>query len=149
MEQFPIELVPLHPYYWPWIKQRVHIPLCEDTRGVVAIQEIEPVAAAIFDHFTWNSCQMHLVIEEPRITRRLLRESGNYVFNTCGMSIVYALVPENSKAAVRFSRWGGFNEIFRLKDAIKSGVDTILFELRKEEYNRVFWRANAVVANAA
>jgi len=133
VEQLPVKLVPLTAEHWPWVTQRAKPVLCEDTKGIVATRGPKIAGAAIFDNWTQTSCQGHIIIEDPRITRKLYRASFDYVFNQAGRRIFLGLTPGDNTRALRLAKGMGFSAVHRIKDGYRLGVDYVLFELRKED----------------
>lgn len=120
---------------WALAKQRIDLLLVEDSKGIVAKNEnMEIQAMAIFDTWTHNSVQVHMIIENPMVLRHgFLTEIADYVFYTCERGILYGLVPSNNEKALKLDKHIGFSEICRLKDAVMKGIDMVILELRKED----------------
>ena len=132
MAKLPVVFTALRPEHWSWIQKKARPIWCEDTKGLVAIRGGWFVGAAVFDSWTPNSCQGHVIVDDPHITRALYREAFNYVFNQAGRRILIGLTPSNNKKALRLAKGMGFQVIYTLKDGYKDGVDYVVFELRKE-----------------
>lgn len=129
----PVMLVALSDVHWPWIRQSAVAALCEDTKGIVAIRGNIPVAAVVFDNWSYNACMAHILIENPIVTRRLIRASFNYAFITCNRGVMLASVASDNTASLRFCKGIGFRAVHRIKDGYKIGVDFVLHEMRRDE----------------
>lgn len=128
----PLTIAPMTKAYWPWLQERAHPVLCEDSRGFVVLRGTEVVAAAAFDSWSYNSCLTHMAIEDPKATRRLLRVSAEFIFLHAGRGIALGLTPADNEQALRLNRGIGFKEIYRMRDGYKPGVDFVLQEMRRE-----------------
>ena len=130
--EVPVTLVPLAGAYWDWVAQRASPVLCKDTTGLVALRGEQIVGAAILDSWTENSCQAHVAIEDPRVTRRLFREACKFVFEYAGRGVLIGLTPSDNEGALRLNKGMGFKEVYRLKDGVRVGVDYVVQEMRRE-----------------
>ena len=128
-----VRYVPLREAGWRWLAERAKPIRCEDTTGFIALRGSEIVAAVAFDSWTQNSCLAHIAIEDPFVLRHgLLELAFNFVFLHAGRGIVFGMTPANNKTALRFNRKIGFQELYRLKDGYRTGIDYVLQEMRRE-----------------
>ena len=115
------------------VKRHVNPVYCEDTKGIVAEQDDGRLAGVVLlDMWTLNSVQMHIGIVDPMCLSKLHREVAEYVFLTCNRKIMIGLTPSINEKAIKLNRHFGFEEVYRVKDAVSDGVDIIVFELRRE-----------------
>ena len=118
-----------------WFLQRNPICRVSDAKGIVAWRGREIQAMAIMDTWATNSCQIHIVVDNPMVFRHGFKEKVlDYIFLTCNRGIVYGLTPADNKKALRFSKHIGFEHCMNLKDGYKIGIDLVLQEIRKEKY---------------
>lgn len=123
------------PTDWGWINLHNPILRVEDTNGIIAIDEEknETIAAAIFDNWTHNSVQMHMVVTNPMVLRHeFLERIADYVFNAGQKKAIYALVPGDNDKALKLNKHLGMTEIVRLPEAYKDGIDYVVLEMKKE-----------------
>lgn len=93
--------------------------------------EIDAVVA--YNGFTHRICSMHVVGDGGKwIDRELLRVCFDYVFNQCNRIAVYGHVASDNAAALKLDTHLGFNEVYRIGDAVKDGVDMVILEMRRE-----------------
>ena len=106
-----------------------------DSKGIAVVDDSgELQAGAIFDSFTHSSCQAHLYVYNKMVFRHgFLEEVANYLFNTCNLQVILGKVPEDNEAALRLNQHMGFEELFRIKDAIAIGVSCVIMQLRRED----------------
>ena len=104
-----------------------------DTKGITAFDEKGlPVAVCVFDSWSYNSCQIHIWIENAFVLRSgFAEEVFNFVFNS-GRTMIIGVTPADNDKALKFIKHMGFEEIFRIKDGYKIGVDYVVTEIRKE-----------------
>lgn len=120
---------------WPRWAEQAQCVLCEDTKGMVAeTDKGVPLAAAIFDNWTYTSCNIHIVIEKPIVLKHgFLNEIGNYIFNTCGRIMLLGCTPANNVKALKFNKHAGMKEVYRLKDGYDVGIDYVFTQMLKDE----------------
>ena len=107
--------------------------LCEDTRGIVAVKDGEPVAIAVFDSWSFNSCRIHIWIEDAFVLKHgFAEEVFNFVFNGSERTKIIGLTPSDNDKALKFITHIGFEELFRIEDGYKIGVDYVVTEMKKE-----------------
>lgn len=108
--------------------------MTEDTKGISAWDEDgNPLAVCVLDSWSWNSCQIHIWIENAFVLKHgFAQEVFNYVFNTCERNLIIGVTPADNPKALKFIRHIGFEEIYRIKDGYKVGVDYVVTQIRKE-----------------
>ena len=125
----------LKPDHWPSIPDEGRPVVSENLTGIVAHDEAgELVAACCFDNWSFNSCQIHIYINNPFVLKHgFAREVFNYAFNTCGKNIVIGVTSADNAKALKFIDHIGLKEIFRIPDGYKEGVDFVLTRITKDE----------------
>ena len=124
-----------HPSDWTWINSRIHILGVEDTAGLMAVdtETNKLVAAVIFDNWTPNSAQVHMVVDKPMVVRHGFVEAVfEFAFIQCKLNYLYGFVPEDNTMALKVNRHLGFTEKIRMPDAWAKGVDYIFMEMKKD-----------------
>jgi hypothetical protein len=121
---------------WPTIKKHAKVILCEDTKGIVAEENGEILAAFIADSWSETSVQVHQMV----LNRKALREGihrifANWIFGFAGMKMMIGLTPGDNEKAIRLNRHYGFKEFARVPDAYCEGVDYIIFHMTADECN--------------
>jgi len=119
---------------WPWVAERVHCHLVEDSGGFVAFDaERRHCAAVVFDSFTETCCCCHIVVENPHVLRRgFLQMAAHAIFVHAGIHVVIGVTPSDNEKALRFNRKVGWQEIYRVRDGYGFGVDLVVQEMRRE-----------------
>ena len=124
------------PSDWGFVQQHVQILRSEDTNGVMAVDldTNETVGATIFDNWTENGVIAHIVITKPMLLRHgFLEECFDYAFNFCNRRIMLGIVKSDNIKAQKLDEHIGFKEVYRIVDGFSDGVDTIYYEIRKED----------------
>ncbi len=95
---------------------------------------MDDVAVAVgFDGWIGHTCLMHVVIQKPdMLTRHMIREAFDYIFNTCGMNCVLGMVDSTNHPAVEFDTRLGFREVHRISQGGIDG-DMIIFSMQKQD----------------
>lgn len=128
-----VRFAPLREAGWKWLEERAKPVRCEDTTGVMALRGKEIIAAVAFDSWTENSCLAHIAIKDPFVLRHgLLELVFDFAFHHAGRGVVYGMTPADNQKALRFNKKIGFQELYRLRDGYKAGVDYVLQEMRRE-----------------
>lgn len=132
--RLPLVIRGLEPDDWPWIADRAAPVLCADTQGLVALRGQRLVAAAVFDSWSPNSCQSHIIIEDPFVLRHgFLNWAMNLVFVYNKRNLMTGLTPADNAKALKFNKHIGLREVYRIPEGYKPGVDFVLQEMRKDE----------------
>ena len=118
------------------------LSVSEDIRGILWIPEehrgeqvsMDHVAVAVaFNGFMGHVCSMHTVISRPDLlSRHMIRESFDYIFNTCDVKFVFGPVDSTNKAAIEFDTRLGFKELYRIEGGGVDG-DLIIFGMAKQD----------------
>ncbi len=108
--------------------------MCADTKGILAVDdEGMPQAICVLDSWSFNSCQIHIWIENAFVLKHgFAEEVFSYVFNTCERNLIIGVTPADNDKALKFIKHIGFEEISRIKDGYMVGVDYVVTEIRKE-----------------
>ncbi len=121
------------PTDWSWFTERVNAHLVSDTTGIVVEQDGEIVAMCIANTWTHNSCIVHLAIDNPLVLRGdFPTVLANYLFNEAGRGVVLTTIASDNRRALKLCKHLGFEEVARIKDAVDTGIDTVLLQMRKE-----------------
>lgn len=119
---------------WLFFKQRTSVVWCEDTQGIVAYDERGIQAMAVFDTWTPDACSIHYCLVSPMAIRAgFFREVFNHVFNVCGRTHIFGLVPSNNRKSIALSRHFGMEDVTTIPDAVGKGVDILVMRMNKED----------------
>jgi hypothetical protein len=105
-------------------------------RGVVFKTVTAAIAAmALYDHWTPNSVNVHIYSSSPKhlFDREFTHAIFHYPFVQCGKGLLIGITPSSHESSLAVSRYLGFREVYRMKDAWAEGIDMIVKEMRKEE----------------
>ena len=90
-------------------------------------------AIAVFDSFTVDACSVHFAIDNPFVIKHgFLNEIARHLFIQCGRKRIFGLVPSNNEKALKLDKHIGMEEVARIPDAVKEGVDYIVMRMDKE-----------------
>ena len=128
-----IHFVALAQHHWMQIPDDARPRHCEDTRGIVAIDDFgEMQAACVLDTWTENACQIHIYIPNPFVLKHgFQQEVFNFVFNS-GRELIVGVTPSDNHKALKFIKHMGFTHVTTIPDGYEKGVDFIITQLRKE-----------------
>ena len=110
--------------------------VCEDTRGITALDDSDKVqAVCILDSWSYNSCNIHIWINSPFVLKHgFAEEIFNFVFSEeSGRTKIIGVTPADNLKAVKFIKHIGFNEVYRVLDGYKVGVDYVVTEMNKDK----------------
>ena len=120
---------------WDVFKDKTHTIRCEDTQGIVAVDEEGNIQGMLVaDSFSHDSCNVHMFVDNPLLLRHgFLHEIARHLFITCGRNHIFGLVPSNNKKALRFDKHIGFKEVARIPDGVGTGTDYVVLRMDKAE----------------
>ena len=127
--------VPINPNDLHYMPIEARPKVVEDTTGIAALDDNGiPQAICVFDSWSYNSCMIHLWIENPFVLKHgFAEEVFNFVFgDESGRELIIAVMPEDNKKVLKFNKHIGFEEIYRIKDGFKKGVDYIVMNAEKK-----------------
>jgi hypothetical protein len=117
---------------------RLGIHWSEDFRGVLHVPDeyqhyprsMDHVAVAVgYNSFIGHTCCLHSVIQRPDlVSRRMVRETFEFPFNTCGCEAVLGLVDSSNLPALNFNTKLGFKEVYRVPNGGLDG-DLIIMQM--------------------
>lgn len=121
--------------HWDWCSRVIQAKWCEDTCGVVAIDDYGyPHGAMLADHVTRTSADCHMGADSPMVWRSGLLQAGcEYVFGIVGLERVFGMTPDSNYRAIAMAKRIGFRETVRLTERYGPGVDGVLLEMRAQE----------------
>jgi L-amino acid N-acyltransferase YncA len=135
---FPVTLLPFSPFnsvhaeYYRDCGFRV----CSDMKGIVAHDAYGDIMGiTVMDNWSYTSVYGHIRVTNPLCLRHggLVTETMIYVFDTCGMVNFLGSVPADNIKAIEFEKKLGFQEVYRLKDGWKRGVDALMMRMTREQ----------------
>lgn len=103
-----------------------------NAQGIKLVEQGIIEMMVVMDYWTHTSCNMHIYVR-TMLRSHFLRELFNYVFNTCGLRMALAVVPESVTGSVRIARKLGFKELYRIPDGWKVGEDMLLLQMLRED----------------
>ena len=117
-----------------WANQHIECSLAEDARGIIALRDDIPVAAYILQNWTETSVQAHQAILDPLVLKHgFFEEVLKYIFDEAGRELIIGLTPADNAKAVKLNRHYGFKEHSRIPNAVRLGVDMIIFTMHRDE----------------
>ena len=107
-----------------------------DCKGVVYSEHGVPDAAALYDHWTPNSVNVHIWANSPKplFNPHFQRAIFSYPFFQCQKNLLIAITPADNAPSLKFSESLGFRETYRIRDGWKIGVDLVIKELTRDEW---------------
>ena len=120
---------------WKWLSIVLPLPLTNQTKGFLAMDTDinRPVAAAIFDHWTFTGVCVHWWIDKPMVLRHgFFEEIADYAFNVCERTVMIGLIESTNTKSLKLAKRVGFVEVGRIKDGVKLGSDQVFLEGRIE-----------------
>jgi hypothetical protein len=131
-----MDFVPLlGAHEWDWMKARAHMITCEDSRGIVAYDDKNRIAACcVFDSFTADSCNVHIAIDNPLVIRSgFLKEIFRYLFVESGRKRIFGFIPANNEKSLNFSKHVGWVEDKRITNGFATGIDYVVLCMEKAD----------------
>jgi hypothetical protein len=123
------------PEYWQWVSERSQASWEPGSKGLVAVRSDGVVGAGVLaDSWTFTSCTCHIAVENPMAVRAgFLKEVARYLFDFCDRKIIVGLTPADNERALRFNRKIGWQEVCRIPEGWKPGVDFVVQTMTPEQ----------------
>ena len=116
------------------LKEHVQCVWCEDTKGIVAERDGEPVAAYVFDNWSRNSVQCHQWVSDPLVFKAGLHKvAADYIYGACGKGLMVGLVPSDNEKAAKLNEHYGFRLEHVVRDGYDKGLDYLVYTMRAED----------------
>jgi hypothetical protein len=128
--------VPLNEFYWSQIPDEARPRSCSDTKGIVALNELDQMeAACVLDTWSHNACQLHMFIKNPFVLKHgFQQEIANFVFGeTSGRELMIGVTPADNATALKFNKHMGMDEQFRIPNGYAKGIDYVVTTMTKED----------------
>jgi hypothetical protein len=121
------------PALLPWLISRVGCLYTEGFRAIMATDGTKILGMVGYDLWTENAVVMHIALDSPAAFRSLIVPCFEYPFVQAGKGIALATVRSDNERSKRLCEHVGFRLAHRVKDGAAVGVDTLLYEMRREE----------------
>lgn len=135
-----IQVVPATSFHMSYLEDDLGIKLSGVARGVAAVdvQGIRWVQGVIvFDGWTENACMAHIWVPNPAALGDLIGPAFRYAFEFPGnKGVILCTVRDDNHKCKRLlagPRGLGFKMVHRVKDGWARGIDSLLFEMRKQD----------------
>lgn len=116
-----------------WFHERTGYHLPSDFTAIEAVDGGGLVQGVVaYDHWTPNSAQIHVVLESASAAIPLLRKAFEHPFLRAKVGVLVGVVPAHNESCLKLAKRLGFVQMCRIRDGWRSGVDTVILELRKE-----------------
>lgn len=104
-------------------------------KGICLVRDNEVQAAVCYDWFTGTNCFMHVAAKPGArwMTRDFLKWTFHYPFVQQGLQRVSGWVEANNTAARRFDEHLGFKHEATLEGAGQSGVDVLIYTMKRQD----------------
>ncbi len=125
----------LHSSDWAQLKKTLDIAYTSETGGMVLEEDGEILAASVFDGWTYNSVNMHMMIKNPRamLETNFHRAVFDYIFTTTNRKTMLGFIAESNVRSLRLAKRFGSVEKTRIKDGFSDGVDLVITELHRND----------------
>ncbi len=124
---------PAPPEHYVWLGEHAGCGITQDFRAVEAVKAGRILGMVGYCDWAPNSARLHVAVESPWVIKYLLGPGFSYPFREVGVGLLIGITPANALKAVKFNRHLGFREAQRIKDGWGTGVDLIVFEMRRDE----------------
>jgi RimJ/RimL family protein N-acetyltransferase len=119
----------------PWISERLGLFLSPNARAIAAFDGYRIVGMVAYDGWTHNSVQIHIALDSPIAWRRLARPAFEYPFIEGKRGLLIAMVASDNLRSMKLTEHVGFTPTYRIRDGVAAGVDFVVFEMRREQWN--------------
>lgn len=104
-----------------------------DIKGLKCEVDGELQGIVCYDRWTENAVQMHVWIPKPKCLsgRIFLHEIFRYPFEIANRGLAIAVTAAHNTASLKFQKFLGFEEKYRIQDGWAIGDDMIIAELKR------------------
>lgn len=129
-----IEVRAAPPEHYDWIASRAQLIVSPNFRAIEAVDANGNILGMVgYDGWTSTACYMHMAVDKPIATRRLVPRAFEIPFLRLGKKMVWGTVLSTNTRALEIDRKLGFRELCFIKDGWAEGVGIHLLEMRREE----------------
>lgn len=122
------------PDHYPWIAERANLAIGPAFRAIEAVDAVGRIHGMVgYDGWTPNAVCMHVALENPACLRHLLVPGFGIPFVELGRGVALAHVLSTNARSLALVPRVGFRFVCRVRDGFKPGIDSVWFEMRKEE----------------
>lgn len=123
-----------HAEAFEWIETRTGCVLTRNARAIQALDVSGRIRGVIaYDCWTESAVQAHMAVDSPVVWRSLLRPAFAYPFLEAGRSLLLGIIADDNPKSLAMVRRLGFRETHRVMDGWSTGVDLVLFQMRRHE----------------
>lgn len=104
--------------------------------GTVVNEKGTVLASTVFGNFTENSCWVHVAVYNPMVHRNdfLMNEIFRFTFETRGLTMLLTTTSSLNEGSLALQKRYGFEELFRIPNAISDGEDLVISRLTRDKY---------------
>lgn len=124
---------------WHWVSQNLPVSLMDCTKGIIAVDVSSPddekrVGCVVLDSWTYSAVTSHIYMKSPMLIRHgFLEEVAEYVYGTCGKTLMIGLVAGDLPEVLKFDKKIGFREIAVIEDGVDVGIPMHVLSMRYDE----------------
>jgi len=123
-----------HAEAFEWIEGRTGCVLTRRARAIQALDASGRIRGVIaYDCWTESGVQAHMAVDSPVVWRSLLRPAFSYPFVEAGREVLLGIIPADNAKSCGMAKRLGFREAYRVVDGWSTGVDLVLFQMRRHE----------------
>lgn len=120
-----------------WLQDRIgsHFYFSPAARAIEVVNEAtgQIMGMTAYDAWTETSAQMSIALDSPIAWRALAGPAFKYPFQEADRWLLLAMVASDNQKSLRMTSHVGFRQTHRIKDAVRKGVDYVLFEMRRND----------------
>lgn len=120
--------------HYAWIAERANLAIGPAFRAIEAVDDAGRIHGMVgYDGWTPNAVCMHVALDNPACMRHLLIPGFGIPFIELGRGVALAQVLSTNVRSLALVPRLGFRFAYRVRDGFKPGIDSVWFEMRKEE----------------
>jgi L-amino acid N-acyltransferase YncA len=123
------------PEAFGWLEGRTGCVLTRCARAVMAVDASGRIRGMVaYDSWTETAAFAHMAVDSPSVWRALLRPALEYAFVQLGRRLLLGTILASNARSMAFVEAVGFREVHRVRGGWAEGVDLVLWQLRREDW---------------
>ena len=117
----------------PWLFNKLRHQPASDFVALEAVDSSGTIRGMVgYEAWTPKSARAYLAMETPVVLRKLLVPAFWFPFVDKALDVLTLSIPAYSARNLALAKRLGFSEVYRVRGGWDTGIDMILFEMRRE-----------------
>jgi hypothetical protein len=121
------------PEHFQYLVERAGVYPSPLFKAIEAVDEKSTVHGMFgYDGWTPNAVVMHVALDNPAVLRHLIHPAFYFPFIQLDLGIALCAIRGDNKRSIQLTEHVGFKEVYRIVNCFGSGIDQMIYEMRRE-----------------